>query len=313
MQHIHLENEARKIGRNRVFISTAETREHAIKSIGDHVYKLKSLGYSDESITEFTLKFVGGLANQLFNAPLDMIIEKQIYSQYDIIRSSQFVSLSNIAKESLSAYTSREIKKLTPDFIYKANISMNVAFALCIDSFYKGSTDYAMPYKNSNYFEIGSKLFQAWQNAEKNFKAGDEYLLVDEFARILKLQNWYKWLPDESADIEREGTTNPELLKQKEPATVMYLLAALQRYENMNLEEIQKIAFEIGLLGQTGLDYTKSDRRYSLQSIPQEQFTGLQLLALMYVGFQKIDPSVDLKIDFKDAYQAALNLYNKPS
>jgi hypothetical protein len=63
------------------------------------------------------------------------------------------------------------------------------------------------------------------------------------------------------------------------------------------------------LLGTAGIDYTKADRRYSLKSIPAEQFSGLQLLCLMYVGFKKIDPTLDTRLDFKDAYEMALKLF----
>jgi hypothetical protein len=76
----------------------------------------------------------------------------------------------------------------------------------------------------------------------------------------------------------------------------------------MPLEKIKEIAFEVGLLGTEGIDYTKPDRRYSLKSLPGEHFTGLQMLVFMYVGFKKIDPTVNTGLDFEDAYQTALKL-----
>jgi hypothetical protein len=88
----------------------------------------------------------------------------------------------------------------------------------------------------------------------------------------------------------------------------MYCLDTLKRFENMPLEKIKEIAFEVGLLGTEGIDYTKPDRRYSLKSLPGEHFTGLQMLVFMYVGFKKIDPTVNTGLDFEDAYQTALKL-----
>ncbi|MBI5020542.1 MAG: tetratricopeptide repeat protein [Ignavibacteriales bacterium] len=311
MEHISLEHEARKIGRNRIFMSTSENRKIAINSIGDHVYKLKSMGFSENSITDTTLKLVHGLTNQLFNIPLDMVIEKRLFQEFDVLRPSQFISLFNFAEQNLNVFTNADIKRLTPELIYRANITMNVAYALCIDSLYQGRTNYSLPYKNSNYYSNGEKLFQLWLDTENNYRHGDEYLLVDKFARVLKLQDWYSIDIDEAEEIVGEGATNPELLKQKEPATVMYLLSAMKRFEKMHKDDIYKVAGEIALLGRTGIDYTKSNKRYSLQSIPEEQFTGLQLLAMMYVGFQNIDPSLNVGLDFKDAYQTALKLYSK--
>lgn len=92
----------------------------------------------------------------------------------------------------------------------------------------------------------------------------------------------------------------------------MYIVSAMERFENMPSDEIRNIAIEIGLLGTAGIDYTKADRRYSLKSIPSEQFSGLQLLCMMYAGFKKIDPTLDVGLDFKDAYEMALKLY-RPS
>jgi hypothetical protein len=106
----------------------------------------------------------------------------------------------------------------------------------------------------------------------------------------------------------QEGATNADLLKEKESATVMYCLDTLKRFENMPVEKIKEIAFEVGLVGTAGIDYTKPDSRYSLKSLPGEQFTGLQMLVFMYVGFKKIDPTVNTGLDFEDAYQTALKL-----
>lgn len=40
-----------------------------------------------------------------------------------------------------------------------------------------------------------------------------------------------------------------------------------------------------------------------------EQFTGLQLLCMTYVGFQKIEPAMDTGLEFKEAYTQALDAY----
>ena len=90
---------------------------------------------------------------------------------------------------------------------------------------------------------------------------------------------------------------------------MMYCLDTLKRFEKMPPEKIREIAYEIGLLGQSGIDYTKPDRRYSLKALPGEQFSGLQLLVFMFVGFKKIDPALNTGLDFEDAYQTALKLF----
>ena len=66
---------------------------------------------------------------------------------------------------------------------------------------------------------------------------------------------------------------------------VMYLVGALERFNGMKTSEIQKIAFEIGKLGQTGLDVNNSDQKYRLRTLPG-QFSGLHLVCLMYAAFK---------------------------
>ena len=69
-------------------------------------------------------------------------------------------------------------------------------YALLTDSLYGGKTDYASPYRSLDAFVTGKKLFETWQKAMSSWQPGDEYALVDTFARILKLEGWYVWKAD---------------------------------------------------------------------------------------------------------------------
>ena len=114
LEHIILEHEARQLSRNRFFTTTAKTREHAIQSVADHVEKLQRQGYSEERITNTILKLTQGLSNQIFNCPLDMVVENNIYNKYPELRHSQFASLHQMHLEALQTFTHQEIKKFTP-------------------------------------------------------------------------------------------------------------------------------------------------------------------------------------------------------
>jgi hypothetical protein len=83
-----------------------------------------------------------------------------------------------------------------------------------------------------------------------------------------------------------------------------YCLGALKRFAAMPKPEIQRITFEIAMLGASGLAVNDSAERYSLKSIPG-QFSGLHLLCIEYVGFQVIDPTVDLGFDLSAEYAEA--------
>ncbi len=114
LEHIVIEHEARKEGRNRTFISTANTREYAVRSIADHITKLQRQGYPEGQITDVMLKLVHGLCNQVFNCPLDMVVERNLYNKYPSLRRAQFVSIRQMYLEALQTFTNPEIRKLTP-------------------------------------------------------------------------------------------------------------------------------------------------------------------------------------------------------
>ena len=64
------------------------------------------------------------------------------------------------------------------------------------------------------------------------------------------------------------------------------------------------------MLGRSGLDINSPDRKYTLRTLPGE-FSGLQLVAYMYVGYKQLDPNVDAGIDFSKEYSTALELFDR--
>ena len=90
--------------------------------------------------------------------------------------------------------------------------------------------------------------------------------------------------------------------------SVFYMMKALDIFDHMSVDEIKRIAFEIGIKGESGLKINDPSVKYTLESLPGE-FTGLQLISYMYVGFQKFDPSVGIGIDLSEEYSMALSLH----
>jgi Tfp pilus assembly protein PilF len=321
LEHIAREHEVRQAGRARRFVTTPATHAYAMKFMDDYIDDLRRMGLAQDAIDRSVEQLIQGLALQLFNSVLDMAVEYRVFERYPNVRASQFVWLHSAYRQAVSAVTDSSMKQLFPRKIYNANVAMNAAFAMFIDSLYDGKTNYASAYKTSSQYITAQRLFKLWQDSISVYEPGDEYVLVDEFARELKLQEWYEWQTDLSAVLDMkdrpQGTTNPELLKSKEMATVMYCLGALERFEGMPLDDVREIALEIGMVGIDGIDYASSEAKYTLRSLPGERFTGLHMLAMMYVGFKKIDPQLNASIDLKDAYETALTMYqsksNKPT
>jgi hypothetical protein len=88
---------------------------------------------------------------------------------------------------------------------------------------------------------------------------------------------------------------------------VMYCVSAMEALEGKPLAEIQKIAFEIAVLGTRGLDVNDSTVKYRLRSLPGE-YSGLNLLCIEYVAFQQFAPGQDIGFDLSKEYQAAVGL-----
>lgn len=161
---------------------------------------------------------------------------------------------------------------------------------------------------------MSERLYQHWKARSVNLGCGDEYQLVDEFADILNLRDWYEWRPDVgqhkiTAEPIKEGTTNPKLLTDLHPAAMFYFIDILRKFDKMTKNEVGMIAAEVGMVGLNGLDYSDSEKKYSLKSLSGEKFTGLYMMCLMYAGFQRIAPAEDCGMDLHDPYLTALQMH----
>ena len=316
LTHVWLEASARRRQNNRWFATSTTSRELAIRALAPEIKKLERQGYPGDSITQVARDLVAGLSGCLFNTPLDLLIESRLHREMPVLRPAQFVSLHRLAEEALAATVNPEIRNLTPPKVLKPLTALNGTAALFLDDLTSGATAFWPRYEKLDGADLSLRLFQLWQDRKDSLQPGDEYDLVDEFAEILGLAGWYEWRPDPGTHEiteapANEGTTNPELLKQKHPAAVWFLLDALKRYAALPAEKVRDIAFEIALLGQRGLDYASPEKKYTLRSIPGESFSGLQLMCLMHAGFQQIAPEHDTGMDLEEPFLTALSIFNE--
>ena len=93
------------------------------------------------------------------------------------------------------------------------------------------------------------------------------------------------------------------------PDAVMYCLGAMERFGKMTPQRVQGVGFEIAVLGMQGIDPADSERLYTLKSLPG-QFSGLQLLCVMYVAFRQVAPDRDTGFDVSREYALALSMHN---
>jgi tetratricopeptide (TPR) repeat protein len=91
---------------------------------------------------------------------------------------------------------------------------------------------------------------------------------------------------------------------------VMYCLGALELLSSKPRNEIQLIVSEIAFLGRRGLDINSPEKKYHLNSLNGD-FSGLNLLCHMYVGFKILEQDLDIGADLSSEYEAALRLFSK--
>ncbi|WP_431065688.1 tetratricopeptide repeat protein [Methylotuvimicrobium sp.] len=110
-------------------------------------------------------------------------------------------------------------------------------------------------------------------------------------------------------DIAYEKFRQTEGLNQN---AIDYCLQALEKFKGMSHQEIAGVALETATLGQSGLDVNNPDKTYLLRSIPGN-YTGLNVVCIMYVAIQQIAPGQDVGFDIKAEYEEALKAFNKKS
>lgn len=148
-----------------------------------------------------------------------------------------------------------------------------------------------------------AQALEALDNIEAADKAYIQTIEIDGFSKI--------------ADLARKARSNiaKGTFRKNAPGAlrmdaVMYCVGALEMFEAMSVAQVQKIGFEIAMLGTRGIDVNNPESRYSLKSLPGE-FSGLHLLSIQYVAFKKIAPTQDIGFDLSVEYQAALKLFEK--
>jgi hypothetical protein len=85
---------------------------------------------------------------------------------------------------------------------------------------------------------------------------------------------------------------------------VNYIAVALREFGRLGPQEIEKIALEIAVLGQRGLDIDDPAPKYTLRALPG-RYCGLNLLAILYAALRRIDPTIDVGADFLREYEIA--------
>jgi len=158
-----------------------------------------------------------------------------------------------------------DIVRVVPRRILHASRFLNACHSAFVDHQFAGALAASPPFIQMGAMDRGLNLFQLWERGTAQPNPGYEYKVVDKFAADLRLTGWFRWIddPGETAPREfEEGSSNPDLLAMKSPATVVYFLEILKRLDRMDAEKIQRVGAEVALTGKDGLDYASPEKNY---------------------------------------------------
>jgi hypothetical protein len=287
---------------------------------------LNRMGASADVAADYGRMVVQGLLNQLYNAPSELVIHSRLHGRYPWLRDHQFVWMHGELREYLHTVTDRKLRETSPQPIWEANVAMISAAALFMDDLFSGATAFAAEYAPGGMLETGRRLYALYPAQAADYTPGDEVGIVNAWAEELGLTGQYKWVEDtekiptptpaagrgRTSPMGDEGRlTNPKFFEDPmaQMAATMYMVDALERFEQMTHEEVMQVAAEIAFLGITGINYTSKGRQYTLRFLPDESFTGLQLLSLQYAGFQRVWPDMETGIPLEEAYKSAVAMH----
>lgn len=327
--HLDFAVQARKKGVNKLFVSRSEHRTTFARDLEKHLEKLVQMGIAEDTIHGYISSIFNGISMQIFNIPVDMFIETFLYNEYPELRPYQFHSLYNLSMEGLHAVTHKEIVSITPPRVMFASKVYNLLNACLLRDLF--GVDIVNDFNPTNKeMKVVENLFEQFKLYVETRESGEEYELIRHWARELDVDGYFDLVDeqeyrqsasaplgngtDKSLDAIRGDETAEEKHKrflehhqdaEMNMAVAMFMVEALEFFENMPVDDIKVIAFEIALKGTHG--YSPNKDNYEIVSMPGKVFSGYRILAYYYVSWSLATPEMlpQLQLPFDKEYTFA--------
>ena len=333
--HLLFSIDAKKAGQNKLFINNSEHKEKFIRNISLTLKKLSKMGVAEASVQKYASELFEGLNRQIFNAPVDLLIEEYLFNEFPQLRPYQFISNYTIIQESLVAVTDKKVVEHSPKDVLSKSKIYNLTNAMLFKDLY--GIDLITDFQASKLeLDMASSMYNEFKEYKDDKEPAEEYELVQHWAEDLSVDMYFELVDEneyrQSADFESQIASisdDPFNLNNSDPkreeemktfleshntqglnmAVAMFMLDALQYFKDMSPEAIKKIAFEIAMQGTQG--YNPSGESYKLSSIPNKTFSGYHIIAYYYVSFKLVLPELvkELQLPFDDEYILAQQLF----
>jgi hypothetical protein len=148
-------------------------------------------GLPARAVPQFTTILYDGIVTQLRSMPIGMRIDRWIYDTYPSLREGQASSLNEQQRTNVQVLTP-QVRSMSPEKVYAANVSMNAAYALFADELF-GERGYSVQYQAHGFLDRGKQLLERWTQIPPESTHDRE--LVDAWAEALGMAGWYRWIP----------------------------------------------------------------------------------------------------------------------
>lgn len=349
MMHLQMNLEADKVNKNRVIFSN---NDNVIAFRTKYAAWIKKLvnRFDHSKAMSVVEQIHAGYMLQVMNCPLDLFVENRMYNKYPVVRAIQLLSLMEQETYNIKAIKGSENAKFVPQDIVQSSKVMNIVTSMNFEHLF-GLRFYQEYKPTKAQYDQAKDFFDEFM-AYDDYTPGEEYELVEYFMDsfhmndMMSMKPLNEYLDDSYERMEKtkamrdaalgedapeggnsfDGLTEEQKEKQdtfyaenkdgedpmKTMMMSMYMLGALEYFDGMDKMDIKKIAFEIAMIGTTGISPDKKSG-YKVPSIPGKDFGGYQLLAYYYVSWALAIPEMlaSLNLPFDNAWAAAQQMWKK--
>ena len=337
LTHLLFAAQARRAGKSKLFVSDDDHKKRFLSSLEKDAVKVNKKGHNDAVIKEYHTLLLQELKSQIFNTPIDLYIEDYLFQNYPALMPYQFMSLLGLVQEGMHARTDDQILTIAPPAILSQSKIFNLVNALHLMKRY--GVDLIEEHQPTMAErEQAETFYREYEECRTRHTPGDEYELLQRWAKQLYLQNYFSLVEEESgfrehgdlrerlcaeAKADLFGTcdtlseaTNPadkkmpvytEAHQDKDinVAVTRFMVEALHYFKNLTDSEINEIAIQIDLMCGAGI--TPDAEGYIVPLIAAKTLTGYQMLAYYYVSWAKVFPEYlqQLQLPFDKEYEFA--------
>ena len=163
------------------------------KLVAEHLKGIGS-GIRKEMREQLRDQMLGGLGVQLRSLPVGLRIGEWLTTDYPCLADQQRESVQGELNENMGILKP-EIKRLAPEKILNANVSMNAAFAAYWSRKWSDPL-LTVPFKVSGHLASGEQLLSIWDELPKEPTADKQ--LIQAWGNALGIMDWFELVPRRS-------------------------------------------------------------------------------------------------------------------